>query len=251
MVMAVISTLSTRSKLKFLSTSYFLDHDSELIQTVYVVRFSFVILFLIHIRFTAWAETLNKELNLNLCKAGDFIVQHTHNGQGSDRLEIKRRSDSGVCEIEFMSELEGGYRKSICQISNKMKSINFSTLPKESCVDKKTGNAFEDMAQLRENGCGNFSVARCPSSRCSVMKACDGTLFCNELKSSDSFKCGGHGYYGQRVACCPGLKLSCPGMTVVPWSKTQKSYVVPSCLNCGNKICEPLEDSQNCPSDCK
>lgn len=214
------------------------------------MRISLIFPYILHIGLSVFAEPSHTELDLLRCQVGDFITQSTHHGQGHDRLEITKKLPSGVCELEYTSEVEGGFSQSICQFGNKSKTVSFADFPNKRCEIKKAGNAFEGMAQLREKGCGNFPIDKCPSERCYVMKTCDGHKFCYEVMPNDRSQCGSHGYYGQRVACCSGLKLSCPGATVTPWSKTQKMYVVPYCLNCGNKICEPPENSKNCPSDC-
>jgi hypothetical protein len=190
-------------------------------------------------------------LDLLRCQVGDFITQSTDNGQGTDHLEIIKKMASGVCKLEYKRELEGGYSTFICDLRKELKSINFATLPTQICKTRTTGNVFNDLAQMREIACVNFPVNKCPSSRCYVMRDCEGHKFCNDLLSDDKSKCGEQGYFGQRVACCAGLKLSCPGTNISLMGKTQHSFMVPYCLKCGNKICEPPEDSKNCPGDCK
>ncbi len=197
------------------------------------------------------------ELDLHECNSGDSITWSTYSGQGHDTIEVTKKVAPDLCELKYESELERGVTDFVCRFKRqigKMSSRNFS---RETCVrlpdDTQPTNLMVPLAGetwQRKKFCIDFPVASCPHSRCLVLKDCSGHEFCIEDNLPDPGKCGAAGTYGQKVKCCPGLQPHCPGISVVPDGPSTQPFDVPICLNCGNKICEPMENKNNCPQDC-
>ncbi len=105
--------------------------------------------------------------------------------------------------------------------------------------------------------CGMISAEDCPSGVCQLLQGCDGKLACAPLFADEPPACGVVSYYGQEVACCDGLSLSCGRETVdgtcdpAAGGYSLGLASVPWCIDCGDGTCEePYENRCNCAEDC-
>jgi len=92
----------------------------------------------------------------------------------------------------------------------------------------------------------------CPADTCRVMQTCSGTLKCEvSLKTDPSRECGGPGYYGQSLDCCPNHVRRCGQLMIDGSCDMTSGYVwYPECVPCGNDSCDWHENRCNCPEDC-
>jgi len=99
--------------------------------------------------------------------------------------------------------------------------------------------------------CSRFSPEVCPVEICQVTKACDGNSACRAIADGQR-QCGEEGYFGQDVECCSGLVRKCGKLTSDGLCDPQSGgyQKLPSCIPCGNGICEKYENKCNCPEDC-
>ena len=102
--------------------------------------------------------------------------------------------------------------------------------------------------------CDDIPADKCPLDVCQVMTNCSGQSACTYRFSGTPPACGALSYYGQDVACCPGLQTRC-GATGANGAcdATAGGYNgFPWCLPCGDGVCEPsFENACNCPEDCR
>lgn len=105
----------------------------------------------------------------------------------------------------------------------------------------------------KDKACVFIKNQFCPSDRCQIFKSCEGNEICYFKMKSEPPACGEIGYNGQEVECCAGLIKRC-GVEMLDGSCNmlgQNSiYAVPSCIPCGNRICDQFENKCNCPEDC-
>ncbi|OGX24952.1 MAG: hypothetical protein A3D10_01250 [Omnitrophica WOR_2 bacterium RIFCSPHIGHO2_02_FULL_48_11] len=128
--------------------------------------------------------------------------------------------------------------------------------PREIC-DYGCFTVTEDGAgclmACREKPCIFIKNQFCPADRCQILKSCDDTEICYYKFKGDSPACGTIGYNGQDAQCCSGLVKRC-GVDLLDGSCNMSGknsiYAVPSCIPCGNRICDQFENKCNCPEDC-
>ena len=93
----------------------------------------------------------------------------------------------------------------------------------------------------------------CPLDRCQILKSCERTEICYYKFKGEPPACGTIGYNGQEVECCAGLIKRC-GVELLDGSCNMSAknsiYAIPSCIPCGNRICDQFENKCNCPEDC-
>ena len=109
-------------------------------------------------------------------------------------------------------------------------------------------------AQCLPRPCFEIRIESCPLDECQVVKGCDGKYVCFPRIIVPAEGCGGLGYNGGEVDCCPGLTKHC-GIEYFNGECDQTPrnsvYAAPVCLPCGDKICGQFENKCNCPEDCK
>jgi len=101
--------------------------------------------------------------------------------------------------------------------------------------------------------CLELKVAECPTHRCEIMTSCENQKVCYPKLKEKPAVCGSIGYMGQDVPCCEGLLKRC-GVEFFDGScdmyGRNSIHTVPTCIPCGNGICDQFENSCNCAEDC-
>jgi len=134
-------------------------------------------------------------------------------------------------------------------------STDSETCPSEFCTVNCVGGGdlFGCVLGCVPKDCQDFSAEDCPLISCKIMTNSAGEKVCYYRPVVSPPACGGHGYYGQEVECCPGLVLRSGKVLKNETCATKEDFyrdAFPYCLNCGNEICDTLENKCNCPEDC-
>lgn len=131
---------------------------------------------------------------------------------------------------------------------------NSKTCPSDYCETACVGGGPElgCIGGCVPKDCQDFDASMCPKGRCQVWKNNSGKDICY-YKLNDNRKCGEAGYYGQVAECCEGFvrrsgKVLADG--TCDYTKGGYQNLFPTCLACGNGVCEKIENKCNCPEDC-
>ncbi|RUO94591.1 hypothetical protein D7Y11_03625 [Corallococcus sp. AB018] len=94
--------------------------------------------------------------------------------------------------------------------------------------------------------CGEFPEL------CIRLTYCDGQPFCaSRMNRPKDRKCGSVSVYGLGEPCCSGLVSRCGVLTLDDTCEPQRDPMdMPSCLACGDGVCDVHEQRCNCPEDC-
>ncbi len=102
--------------------------------------------------------------------------------------------------------------------------------------------------------CTAISANKCPTDSCQIMIDCAGNQACTNLFNGSRPSCGALSYYGQDVACCPGLVKRCGRANVNGMCDSASGGYngFPQCIACGDGACDPVHETAcNCPEDCR
>lgn len=100
--------------------------------------------------------------------------------------------------------------------------------------------------------CQDIDAHKCPLDQCQLLPGCSGEDVCYPLPDRQEPKCGDLAYSGKRE-CCEGFVKRC-GLEFFDGTCDMEAdytmFSVPTCLPCGNSICNQFENRCNCPEDC-
>jgi hypothetical protein len=126
------------------------------------------------------------------------------------------------------------------------------TCPSESCERVCCPGGIECAPCCVPKSCEAYEPQQCPFFRCQLLSDCTGAPSCREPFTSPQPSCGTISYYGS-APCCIGLVKRC-GLPMSDGSCNSTAGGVngfPTCLACGDGICDSLENRCNCPEDCQ
>ncbi|WP_147446949.1 hypothetical protein [Corallococcus sp. CA054B] len=102
--------------------------------------------------------------------------------------------------------------------------------------------------------CEGLPPERCGESpeHCIRLTYCDGQPFCaSRMNRPRDRTCGSVSVHGLGEPCCPGLVSRCGELTPDDTCEPQRDPTdMPSCLACGDGVCDVHEQRCNCPEDC-